>query len=206
MPPPKNKRTADAPSPFGFGQIGALIGITPRGGMVIQIIRRYGLYLAIGIMALLIIFRVTNIPKPSALTAIFTAEVLHWQTQILDWSTTYGIDPNLIATIMQIKSCGSPGAASGAGAQGLFQVMPSNFAPSVSANAMLDPATNAQTGLGVLRDCLRWANNDVGQALACYNGGPSLIGVPSSNWPTEFAALRGVGDWHLQRCLAAGVA
>jgi soluble lytic murein transglycosylase-like protein len=113
---------------------------------------------------------------------LFTPEVQYWKPQILRWSQEYDVDPNLIATLMQIESCGLPGAASQVGAQGLFQVMPLHFDP---AENMTDPETNARRGIGVIRDCLNWANNDVGLALACYNGGPRLISLPPSEWPTE---------------------
>ncbi len=116
------------------------------------------------------------------IASFFTPEVQHWAPQIIRWSQEYGVDANLIATLMQIESCGYPGAASQVGAQGLFQVMPINFKPS---DNMTDPDTNAERGIGVIRDCLRWANNDVGLAMACYNGGPSLIYAPPSSWPAE---------------------
>lgn len=147
------------------------------------LVSRYGLYVIIGILALFITSRFRPSPVAPAMSVIFTAEVQHWQTQILSWAAQYGLDPNLIATIMQIESCGRPTAASGVGAQGLFQVMPFNFAADVT--NPLDPNANAKAGLGVLRDCLRYASNDVSKTLACYNGGPSLVYQSFNNWPNE---------------------
>lgn len=113
---------------------------------------------------------------------IFTPEVQHWGERISGWAATYALDPNLIATVMQIESCGNPQAVSGSGAQGLFQVMPFHFA---AGEAMLDPETNARRGLTYLAEGLALAGDKPGLALAGYNGGHSLIGKFWSEWPAE---------------------
>ncbi|MBI3361154.1 MAG: hypothetical protein HY023_08590, partial [Chloroflexi bacterium] len=41
------------------------------------------------------------------LSPLFTPEVRHWEKDIVKWSAAYGIDPNLVATVMQIESCGN---------------------------------------------------------------------------------------------------
>src|SRR5947207_12589835 len=56
------------------------------------------------------------------IASIFTPEVLHWSPLISAWAAAYNVDPNLIATVIQIESCGNPSAVSPSGAQGLFQV------------------------------------------------------------------------------------
>src|SRR3972149_6264675 len=61
------------------------------------------------------------------LSPIFTPEVQHCADKIQGWSASAGIDPNLVATVMQIESCGDPQALSRSGAMGLFQVMPYHF-------------------------------------------------------------------------------
>ena len=91
------------------------------------------------------------LPLPTALNPIFTPSVQHWGTQIVAWGHEYGIDPNLIATVMQIELCGDLSAGSSAGAQGLFQVMPFHFQ---DGQDHFDPETNAQVGLGYLRGAL----------------------------------------------------
>ncbi len=118
----------------------------------------------------------------TVIAPLFTAQVAHWDDEIIDWAETYNLDPNLLATVMQIESCGHPTVNSPAGAQGLFQVMPFHFA---SDENMLDPDTNAMRGASVLNDCLRRAGGDPGLAMACYNGGPSVISKPMSNWLAE---------------------
>ena len=118
----------------------------------------------------------------SPLAPLFTPEVDYWAGDIRRWASAHGLEPNLLATVMQIESCGHPTIHSPAGAQGLFQVMPFHFA---SGEDMLDPDTNARRGADFLKACQGYAGGDVGLTLACYNGGPRVIQVPSSQWPDE---------------------
>jgi soluble lytic murein transglycosylase-like protein len=113
---------------------------------------------------------------------VFTPEVERWSFEIQTWSAAYGLPAPLIATVMQIESCGDPRAQSGAGAQGLFQVMPFHFAPGDMA---LDPETNARRGLAYLARSLELANGRIDLALAGYNGGHALITQPPDLWPDE---------------------
>lgn len=118
----------------------------------------------------------------SAIAPLFTREVDYWATDIQRWSQEYNIPPNLLATVMQIESCGHDGIDSYAGARGLFQVMPFHFD---NGEDMIDPDTNAMRGANFLNECLSYANGDPGLALACYNGGPSVVQRPFSSWPAE---------------------
>jgi soluble lytic murein transglycosylase-like protein len=121
------------------------------------------------------------VPAP-LIAPFFTREVQYWGANLRKWGAQYGVDPNLIATLMQIESCGLQSANSSAGAQGLFQVMPFHFD---DGEDMTDPETNARRGVGVIRECLGYANGDPGLAMACYNGGPSLVYRDMVNWPQE---------------------
>jgi len=123
-----------------------------------------------------------NIGQPGYIAPLFTAEVDHWSDSIVRWARQFNLDPNLLATIMQIESCGWPNAVSNAGASGLFQVMPFHFA---TGENQLDPDTNAARSAGVLADCLNWADDNVGLTMACYNGGPSVLTQPYSQWSDE---------------------
>jgi soluble lytic murein transglycosylase-like protein len=116
------------------------------------------------------------------LAPFFTPEVQRWGGQIRGWAAQYGVDPNLIATVMQIESCGWRSAVSKSNAQGLFQVMPFHFAPG---EPMQDPDVNAYRGMAYLTLGLTRANGDVGLALAGYNGGHSLINRDSAGWPEQ---------------------
>jgi len=116
------------------------------------------------------------------LSEIFTPEVLYWRSDILRWSDEYGLDPNLIATVMQIESCGHPEVSSSAGALGLFQVMPFHFG---SDENPLDPETNARRGLSYLARSVDLAGGRPDLALAGYNGGHGQINRVPAQWPDE---------------------
>jgi soluble lytic murein transglycosylase-like protein len=121
--------------------------------------------------------------RASAIAPLFTPQVNHWSGDIARWSSQHGLDPNLLATVMQIESCGHPTVSSSAGAQGLFQVMPFHF---TQGEQMLDPETNARRGASFLQQCLSdFAGGDPGLAMACYNGGPSVTRKSFTEWPAE---------------------
>jgi hypothetical protein len=128
-------------------------------------------------------FQITSVNKSSSLREdSFSPTVLLWHAEIQSWADDFDLDPLLIATIMQIESCGDPHAVSPAGAQGLFQVMPYHFQPDED---MLDPQTNAARGLTYLRNALNKSNGDVQLALAGYNGGHTQIDRYPDHWPEE---------------------
>lgn len=118
----------------------------------------------------------------SGLSPIFTREIQHWSMDIVRWANAASLDPNLVATVMQIESCGDPRALSRSGAMGLFQVMPFHF--HLGENGF-DPETNALRGLNYLARSLQTANGDARLALAGYNGGIGVI-------------TRGEWTWHAQ--------
>ena len=95
---------------------------------------------------------------------LFTPEVKFWASDISRWAHEDDLDPNLLATVMQIESCGHPTISSYAGAQGLFQVMPFHFDANEN---QLDPDTNAKRGADYLNICTGMANGDPGLSLAC---------------------------------------
>ena len=116
------------------------------------------------------------------LAPFFRPEVQHWADSIIEWSSASSLDPNLVAVIMQIESCGDPRARSRSGAMGLFQVMPFHFY--VTDNPY-DPDTNAARGLAYLAKSLDTANGDARLALAGYNGGIGVITRAEPTWPAE---------------------
>jgi len=103
----------------------------------------------------------------SQIAPLFTKEVQYWSNDIVRWANQWGLDPNLVATVMQIESCGDPKASSSAGAMGLFQVMPFHFA---SGENGYDPETNAKRGMSYLTRS-QTAGGSIKMALAGYNAG-----------------------------------
>lgn len=113
---------------------------------------------------------------------VFTPEVQFWEPWIIKWSRQYGVDPDILATVIQIESCGHYLVSSPAGAQGLFQVMPFHFAEGEN---MLDPETNARRGIAYLIGSLQRADGHIGLAMAGYNGGWGVIPRGWGRWATE---------------------
>jgi hypothetical protein len=116
------------------------------------------------------------------LAPFFAPQVQRWEPQILAWSAEHNLDPNLVATVMQIESCGDPRATSRAGAMGLFQVMPYHFASGENA---YEPATNAARGLDYLTRSLDAFSGNAAMALAGYNGGINGASRPMQAWAQE---------------------
>ena len=116
------------------------------------------------------------------ISPIFTREVQFWDVEILRWANASSLDPNLVATIMQIESCGDPNALSRSGAMGLFQVMPFHFRPGENG---FETEVNAKRGLEYLWGSLQYANGNPRLAMAGYNGGIGVISRGEWTWPGE---------------------
>lgn len=123
-----------------------------------------------------------TLPPSSGISPIFTREVQYWGSDILRWAGASSLDPNLVAVIMQIESCGDPRARSSAGAMGLFQVMPFHFH---TGENPYNPETNALRGLNYLWRSLQAAFGDSRLALAGYNGGIGVIARGEWTWSAQ---------------------
>ena len=124
------------------------------------------------------------IDNPRApLASFYDPAVLYWREALNRWALEYSLNPNVLAIVMQIESCGNPQALSWVGAVGLMQVMPFHFE---NGENQLNPNTNVARGMGVFYECLTvFSGWDLGLALACYNGGPSVTVTDSAYWPQE---------------------
>jgi hypothetical protein len=121
------------------------------------------------------------LPLEDGISDLFTPEIQYWEDEILAWAEEYELDPNLIATVMQIESCGYTRAKSAAGAMGLFQVMPHHFKKKEDP---YDPDTNAFRGLSWLQKTLK-SGGSTTMALAGYNAGLARAKNPHLEWPHE---------------------
>jgi cell wall-associated NlpC family hydrolase len=94
--------------------------------------------------------------------------------------TAHGVDPALLAAVARAESGYDPRAVSGAGAQGLMQLMPST-AKSLGVDA-LEPAQAVDGAARLLKSLLTRFGGRTDLALAGYNAGPGAVqrygGVP----------------------------
>lgn len=93
-----------------------------------------------------------------------------------------GLEPHLVAAVIEVESAGHPQAVSHVGALGLMQILPEtgrelaqkHGVPWSGPNTLFDPAINVKLGAAYLRE-LTNRYGDVSIALAAYNWGPGVI-------------------------------
>lgn len=127
-----------------------------------------------------------------------------YDAQITAAATKYSIDPALLKGLIRQESNFDPAARSGAGAQGLTQLMPGTAA-SLGVTDATDPAQAIDGGAKYLKAQLDRFGGDASKALAAYNAGPGAVakygGVPpyaeTQNYVTKVlgyaAEYRGTG-------------
>lgn len=127
--------------------------------------------------------------------------VADYDAEIVEAAQRYGVDPDLIRSIMGVESDGNPDARGAAGEVGLMQVMPAtarSVDPSVSTSDLWDPITNIDVGAHYLANQLARYGGDVAKAVSAYNAGtatsrnqPYVDKVFGAVWP---AASDATGD------------
>lgn len=108
-------------------------------------------------------------------------KIRQYEPQIMASAKKYGVDPALIAGVIQQESGGNTNAGSGAGACGLMQLLPSTAGCSAQ-ELKSNPALNIDKGTQYLKQQLDRYHGNVDKALAAYNAGPGAVdkygGVP----------------------------
>ena len=95
--------------------------------------------------------------------------------QILASAYRHGLDPLLVAAIVEVESGFDGRAVSPRGAIGLMQVMPQT-AEQLDVNDLYDPSGNLEAGTRYLASLLRRFDGDLVLGLAAYNAGPGAVG------------------------------
>ncbi|MDE2691982.1 MAG: lytic transglycosylase domain-containing protein [Acidobacteriota bacterium] len=93
---------------------------------------------------------------------------------ILSAAARHGVDPLLVAAIVQAESSFDTEAVSPRGALGLMQMMPTTAEQLGVADAY-DPGQNLDAGVSYLAYLLRRFDDDLVLALAGYNAGPGTV-------------------------------
>lgn len=104
-------------------------------------------------------------------------------SQIDKISQKYGVDSDLVKSVIKQESNFNPNAVSKAGAQGLMQLMPST-ASSLGVNNPFDALENVDGGTRYLKKLIDGFHGDVELALSAYNGGigrMNRLGVDSKD-------------------------
>ena len=103
------------------------------------------------------------------------------ESLISRYSAQNGLDSELVRAVVQQESGGDPKSHSGAGAQGLMQLMPET-AQTYGVKNPYDPEQNIAAGTRHLAGLLKEFSGDVSKALAAYNAGSGAVrkygGVP----------------------------
>jgi hypothetical protein len=117
----------------------------------------------------------TPIPQPP--TAAATAPAANqspYHELIATAASRYGIDAELISSVMEVESHFDPKAISPKNARGLMQLLPETAAR-LGVTNIFDPQQNIDAGTRYLKELLQLYNNDLTLALAAYNAGPDKV-------------------------------
>lgn len=93
---------------------------------------------------------------------------------VLAAAARYGVDAELISSVMEVESHFNPKAVSVKNARGLMQLLPETAAR-MGVKDIFDPKENIDGGTHYLHDLLQLYNNDLTLALAAYNAGPDKV-------------------------------
>jgi soluble lytic murein transglycosylase-like protein len=149
------------------------------------------------------IVRFEEVPEPPAPPALAPVRTVSLEEIVTSASNRYGIDPDIVLSLIHAESAFDPNAISPKGAQGLMQLMPQT-ATSMGVENPMDAAANVEGGTRYLRELLTLYHEDLTKALAAYNAGPARIqeynGVPP--YPETIAYINRVVRDLYQRKIA----
>lgn len=115
-------------------------------------------------------------------TAMNERERVHLAHTIIREARAQGLEPHLLAAVIEVESAGVHSAVSQVGALGLMQILPETGRELAAKHGvawsgpatLFDPEINVKLGAAYLRE-LTNRYGDVSIALAAYNWGPAII-------------------------------
>jgi soluble lytic murein transglycosylase-like protein len=119
-----------------------------------------------------------SVAGPRVTTNIVSFEAVEphhaYDDLIAEAAQLYGVDPNLIRSVMEGESAFDPSAVSRAGAMGLMQLMP-DVAEAYGVEHPFDPRENIMAGAQILRELVDLHRGDLTLVLASYNAGAGVV-------------------------------
>lgn len=99
-----------------------------------------------------------------------------------------GLPASVVAAQIQEESSFQPGAVSSAGAEGMFQFLPSTYTEyGGQSGTEDDPADEVSAYIKYMSTLLKQNNGDILKALNAYNGAQTIDGSPNPYGPTILA-------------------
>ncbi len=108
-------------------------------------------------------------PAPAA-----SAQKIPYHDLILATAQKYGVDADLITSVIAVESNFEPRAISRKNARGLMQLLP-DTAARLGVKNIFDPQENIAAGTRYLRELLDRYSNNLVLVLAAYNAGPERV-------------------------------
>lgn len=134
-----------------------------------------------------------NYPRYAVIAAHFPASIQQWAGIIYSKATAHGLDPNLVAAVVEQESRGNPNAYSEAAAVGLMQLTPIACADehvNVPYSWMWDPAWNIEAGTRLLAWYIYWFGSEWNGTAAYFGGYGFVYGYDAQQYAAAVFARR----------------